>query len=426
MATPPIGISNLITAEQFNELLSMYNSYWSDDNPSYTLANLNPLSKNAIRTGWGQDTVEPQALSDADIILAKHANQLIAQINAGLAHMSEDGASNPLPKFKDPRKFSNEYDAENYQIIFAQALNLVKQKIESIEATKNDLNPAYAVLDADIVVIDSIDFDFAEIAQAGVIAKFTDYAEARYFFNGGGEIIFNLGESIGESGRGIVWEDILQGIGTIKFGANSVQTTDGYLNPIISLGFYDCEQGVKTKVFDVLTGSGGGDYVDEYSLGGEYDNASIKLWATVTELPDSSIAIQLEVELRDPDDNVNAHIDLILEVGTITPITAPTEDQIVAGNTSTTYQDLPQQMGPPNMPTVTGPYDDLYAEPGYVEPGYVYGRDSDGVFLTKPEYYQYIERIGPSLVEYYDWYGITNTTPYTLEGYVELGYIADP
>jgi len=384
MATPPIGISNLITAEQFNELKAIYNSYWSDNDPSYTLSSLNPSSKNAIRTGWGQNTVEPQNLGggSVDIILAEHVNQLVAQVNAGLAHMSADGASNPLPKFKDPDKIDG--DAE-YQIIFAQALNLVKQKIESIEATKNDLNPAYAEMDADIVVIDSVDFDFAQIAQAGVIARFSDYTEARYFFNSGGEIIFNLGESVGESSRGFVWQDILQGIGTIKFGANAVQTTDGYLNPIISLGFYDCEQDVKTKVFDVLTGSGGGDYVDEYSLGGEYDNASIKLWATVTELPDSSIVIQLEVELRDPDDNVNAHIDLILEVGTIIPDIAPTDEQLAAGNTNTVYKDIPTT-----------------------------------------ESYQFAPRIGPALVEYYDWAGITNTTPYTLPGYVDPGYIADP
>lgn len=435
MATPPIGQTNLITYEQFNELLTMYNSYWADDNTQFRLQDLNPSSKELIRTGWGQDDVEPQNVNEATIILAEHANQIVAQINAGLAHMSADGEANPLSKFKDPRKFSDEYGNVTHEIIFAQALELVKQKIESIEVTKNDLNPAYADMDVDVVVIDAIDFIFDTSTKAGVVAKFSDYQEARYFFNGGGQIIFNLGESVGDNNRGLGWADILQGTGTIKFGANTV-ATDGYVNPIMSLGFYDCIPNTRTRVFEVSTGSGGGEYADEYGFGSEYDSANIKLWAKVIQLDNDEIEIYLEVELIDPDDGVSAYIDLILEVGVIVPDTAPKTAQIEAGNATTTYADLPQQPATPDYPPVSQPYTDLYADPGYVQPGYVHGdldpetglpyRDSNGDFLKRPLYYQYEARIGPALVEYYDWNGITNTTPYTLEGYVEPGYIADP
>ena len=79
MATnTPIGKGKVITADQFNELVSVYNTHWSDDIPTATFSELNSiLLKSRIVMG-GDSFIKPKKsfFSPMEWILWKYVSCL--------------------------------------------------------------------------------------------------------------------------------------------------------------------------------------------------------------------------------------------------------------------------------------------------------------------------------------------------------------
>ena len=350
MANPPIGQKQLITAEQFNELIAEYHTYWADDNTSYAFNDLAVLTKNSHSKGWGQASVEVP-VTPTTTIEALHLNKLIAQLNAGLYHIDE---SNTLcSSFK---LAGNKIPAAAYVT--------VDSFISSIENTRFNTTTADIVVDildgAVQVEHDNPMENWDDYAYAKVKATFTNYAEARYFFNSGGSIIFDI-SGIGGNPRGGGWSQSLNYIGEVWVGAISTTNTGASI-PSVNKGIFDAFSGVDTELYSVkisqtnYTG-GGGEYGGEYGYseygqpdysGGEYDACTLKINLLSSEIAPGGVFEMLFTVILDEEDIGTNTVDIALDLvtGYRLPMETPTDIDLAASPTfeskfsadTTTYQ----------------------------------------------------------------------------------------
>lgn len=243
MANPPVGKGNLITAEQFNEMVSSYNVLWSDTAPTADFANI-ITERDIHNRGWGQATAEP-VVSIEEIITAEHTNRLIAQMNAGLYHYSD------TPELIT--HFSKEAS-----IIADHVQTIVIDKVSEMDTNRFSINS----IDADIdiaVVTDAATPIWENSVYAIAKATFTDYNEARYFFNSGGKITINL-EATGGDQPSLEWDGIFNSAGEIRIGAMEINDT-GPHTEITSGGFYHINpDGSYTTLYTMTGFATGGSY----------------------------------------------------------------------------------------------------------------------------------------------------------------------
>lgn len=81
-----------------------------------------------------------------------------------------------------------------------------------------------------------------ETMEHNALVKFTTYNSARYFFNSGGEIRFNIGLTGGSVVDPVYarWQGIVNSVGTIKIKWDSTTRTGGSASTVVyPIGFYD-------------------------------------------------------------------------------------------------------------------------------------------------------------------------------------------
>ena len=216
-----------ILATEFNTLVSDYNLYWSDDHSSVLWTE---ADKTNHKNGWGQAAVEP-TVSISDIITAEQTNRLIAQENSGLLHTG-------LANLGVAAEFITKYAVET--VIPASAGVKIDAKTTLISADKFGLGANYGALDLALQTTTATPV-WSDEVYCVFKNSFTNYNEARYFFNSGGQLTVDLnatGEVDSDADLDLTWQTMFSRVGEIYIGAESCTNTKPN-NPVLSLGgFY--------------------------------------------------------------------------------------------------------------------------------------------------------------------------------------------
>lgn len=393
--TTPIGSKKLITAHQFNTLASNFATYWHDNNPNIEWCSLSPENKNEHSHGWGQNPVVlwhpshtqqsivltknkvgfspttfeelhedeevilPDANRDGDLntipdwqdekiisveglktgdyIYAEQTNTLISQFNASELHSSLQNLPNYIPKY------------DTGAIIYAATYDFLQNYLLQLENKRFDLNPFTSDLmmdPTDLAIEETVNAIWYETGEIITAATWPTYQDARYFFNSGGEIIFDL-SGRGGSYRGRAWQNTFDVVGDIIFKANKTTNTGSGVSSQISLGLYDldpqCSTGPEYKqlaVWRVDRGSanlgeyGWGEYANEHTdYGvGEYDAATVSIWAKAIESESGEFTVYFKIVLSENQDLDNrVDLEVTLTTGYKLPDDAPIDDVFVNG-----------------------------------------------------------------------------------------------
>lgn len=369
MATnTPIGKGKVITSDQFNELVSVYNTHWSDDIPTATFSQLNSTTKDSHSRGWGMGNVVPVVNKDM-VIKAEHINELLAQVNAGSLHREYEPYI-PLPPeaMYSPKAiiYSSVYMRMKSYMDTLKSNTLVNlgSSVQSLpdefdiydieEFPRFLLNPNYAEFSFnELEISNNPTWNISQNDNTIYMeakSTFSSYQQARYFFNAGGKIVFDL-ESTGGFGRNY-WEYILGGVGQIRIGACNVLLPHAQVNITPSFtgnlegeylrgGIYDMNDNGGDWV-EIFTATGktageygygeyaGGEYGEYYGVG-EYATRRVALDVKGVENSDNTFSIHFRVRLTD---NITVNKTLTSTftayVGYIQPLDAPEDTELAA------------------------------------------------------------------------------------------------
>ena len=327
-------ITNMIAAEDLNNLLDYYNDTWNTpqelisgvatnivfDFPSHNDITGNNLER---RFGWGQGPAtffdsanNVRTLSQTHIttgagteVTITDLNQAISQLNAGLYHTEDDPTlAGLIPQTVD-----------SGQRVSTSLYETVANKIESfIAEPKNKYKTDYH----------SIDLYTTQLATTSstpwaddleVVHKFTfnNYNEARYFFNSGGEFTLELEMAAGGSAGNQVWQDIFNQFDSIRIGAETCRVVtdndagetqyDVIATSGLNKGFYTGITYAATPVFTTILDAG----VFNYNSGSEYNEYSAYVYV-YSEYNSRRIRIQLSADEDTPNGIFNVYVKVIL------------------------------------------------------------------------------------------------------------------
>lgn len=298
-----------ITAAEFNELLAEYGKYWTDVVPTSAFTDVN---KDDHGYGWGQPDVEP-TVAPAMIIESEHWNRLVAQVNAGLFHITGDQLTllNQLASGTP---------------VLAANVHQLQSKVQFIDYQRFEVADAF--ISSPVIEIDDATYSSPWNGEMTFIARaeFSNYNEARYFFNSGGYIFFDLA-ALGSDVGGPEWAAFLSELGQIRITADQVLSEGN--NPGVNLGgFYESlgsTTGYQTIWQAAASMTGTGSYGGYGGYGG-YVNRLVTLQAMCEELPGGEIVIKLKIVLADNSLAIGDfnNFTLYADVGYAVAVDAPT------------------------------------------------------------------------------------------------------
>lgn len=332
MANPPVAKGNLITAEQFNEMVSAYNVLWSDVSPTASFANIT-TERDTHSRGWGQATAQP-VVSTEEIITAEHTNRLIAQMNAGLYHYSDSPVL--ITHF-----------SQEASIIADVIQSIVLDKVDEMDTNRFLINSVDA--DIDMSVVADVATPIWETSVYTIAkASFTDYNEARYFFNSGGKLTINL-EATGGDQPSLEWDGIFNSAGEIRVGAMSINDT-GPHTEITSGGFYHINPNGSYTTLYTMTGfhSGG-----SYGGSGGYSNRRIEVQLAAVE--STTFDVFVKIILTDDITSGLVNTTLTADIGYINQLETPNDTFMASGSISAPFRAgaYSYQFQERNKPTLT-------------------------------------------------------------------------
>lgn len=330
MPVSGLQAGEIITAAQFNELVTLYNAYWKGAEYQFDSHHTSDLTR---RKGWGQPAVSisnnPQ-VSQNELITAEHTNYLLSQVNAGLWHMSET-----VSQLQTHRSPSTAIAASLYT-----QLETVYDTIFSVN--KLNCDPTSKSLTTNVLAVTNPSTStWTTDLYCENVFQFDDYNEARHFFNSGGELLVDMSSSSGGTNApSTTWSSFFDDMGIVRIGAEST-TNDGDGqgdSPFNSLGgsrgFYDINQatGNYVIVYDVAADDrqlGGGSANPSFS---DYNQRRFRLLLKGEDLsPIFKVHLKIELIEDDPGDNVpfDAPIDtnIIAELGYAQPLDTPTSSE---------------------------------------------------------------------------------------------------
>lgn len=346
MALTPRQVGETITAVQFNELVDLYQKYWGDNYPTSAFSD---ADNTLHRYGWGIAPVDaPVAVGF--LITAEQINRLTRQVNAGLYHIDE--TKQLIATYKNVG-----------DIIPAQIYNDVINELNFIQPNRFDIN-SVDINDQGTEVIEENLINGVPEVWTGkysitVRATFTDYTEARYYFNSGGTISMNLEAATGTP-QDNYWHTLFNNISEIRFGA--AQTANvGYAAHRITLprGFYCLtNDGAWRDIFSYQGYIGGlvGDYgvfpAGDYgcygiygsygSYGGyggisEYGDRAVSLEGRAEETPDGFV-VDLKLTLNEKNATGGIASKITLESGFVQPLISPS-NAILGSSLASNFKD---------------------------------------------------------------------------------------
>lgn len=324
-----------ISASHFMEnLVKLYNDYWQDPvhDSLYPFAfDQNHTTHLARRKGWGQLPVEvkgiPQThtLQTGMLVEREHLNTVIAQINAGLYHISN---SNTL-------LLERPLSTNTSNLVTAQEFESVRSTVlGTINTNKNTCEHDANLMLADTITssYDSGISSWSEDLQAVTKFSFVDYQHARHFFNGGGLLTINLDTDSSTGGASdYIWDEIFTSIGWIGVGAESTNSSGANrgINIGLNRGFYNLPHTSEfTTIFDAAGGYASdpnNTYAYAYAyifVDSMYNSRRVRVEAKAEQ--SSTFDIYLRVTLlEDIDDTFPITTDIILSSGYKHPTDSP-------------------------------------------------------------------------------------------------------
>lgn len=269
-------------------MLSGYNINYSNSTITFTSsisANTNVVVYNRQTHifGWGQGAaVYPVAT--ADDITAGNVNTLIDRTNTMLRHVADPGM---LSRVAQAAKiFASDQDTIVSTIdddLVAGRLHLTMDpSVASISDAADFTNP--------LIIRETGNWTNVNVTEATY--TFTNYADARYFFNSGANIRLSLNVDAGANGNDY-WEDLADAMGNVSLGWNNT-TNDGDYGHPQNLGFYHL-----TDQYQLLFRSGGARAsFGHYAGYGEYSLTNLEVYGKLR-VVGNTVAIDLKIELDD-------------------------------------------------------------------------------------------------------------------------------
>jgi hypothetical protein len=400
MLSKPTSViaSDLIEAKDLNDLVDYYNELWSDPSTGpFTFSTHNDTTGDNLdrRYGWGQTpaTIVPTP-AITEIVTLNDINQITAQINAGGYHQEDS----PLLGGLIP--------------IIGAGATVVGDKIPT--TLYNNVCTLADNLFTDQYKTDFLNLSLAEVSSTNtaswtndlaVVHKFTftDYNEARHFFNSGGELAFELSMANGGNLYNQFWQTIFEQFDSIRIGAETCRiVTDDDNGEIqydvistsgINKGFYNGIIYSSTPEFNTILDAG----LFRYAGSGAYAYAYAYVYA-YSEYNSRRIRIQIKADEVGGTFNIYVKVILVEDVDDISDITQ-------------------------NITLTSG-----YAQPSTV-PITTPNPDSGVPYATVGStLYQFIERAAPTVEEWYvddsnpsvlGWQSVDVTAGQQLEDFID-------
>ena len=333
----PRNVGDVITAVSFNTVVDRWNVLWQDPKDgsgnviAYTYDVALHQSETLRRLGWGQPT-NSLNVSASTKIEAKHYNLLAAHINSGEYHR-EDGSMTV-----------NNYVAQAVDVVLASDCDPFETIMTSYENTdaKFDLGATgienYAVLSNSNGGTPWGTGDAASANTRGTlttIQKYTwsNYNDARHFFNSGGQIIVDL-EAVGGTFGYNEWDYVFDQIDNVIISAKT--TTKGGTNGTGQRNFYSLNQDYQ-QVFNAIgfqTGSayGTGQYSGQYGGYNTYGGRQVTVEAKLG-MDGTDFCMWVKVILTEDVDDV-AQVDANITLSTGYKVAGDAPDTAYLGSSN--------------------------------------------------------------------------------------------
>tara|TARA_B110001454_G_scaffold217754_1_gene243855 strand:+ start:547 stop:1770 length:1224 start_codon:yes stop_codon:yes gene_type:complete len=342
MLTKPLPVSpgiELIEAKHLNDLVDYYNEIWSEPKSAPFLFDANHnTGTDDRRFGWGQTaaTIVPTPAL-GNLVTISDINQAIAQVNAGLYHTEDDPTTGPGVTGLYPLGGPTVLSAGS--IIPVTLYNDICTKAETLVADKYKVDWANLSL-SEVTSINTQHWD----QDLEVVHKFefSNYAEARYFFNSGGELAFELAMAPGGPASNMIWQQIFEQFDWIKVGAEGCKIlTDNdsgeiqydvmTTSTITPRGFYGIDQtsaGYTTildaGVFRFTSSQKTGEYAYAYVyVYSEYNSRRIRIQIKGEETANKFNVYVKIMLIEDADDTFDITQPITLTSGYVQPSTTP-------------------------------------------------------------------------------------------------------
>ncbi len=423
MLPKPISVTaiDLIEAQDLNDLVAFYNELWNDPSTGpFTYATHNdavgpnhdgtthndPLNLDR-RYGWGQSaaTINPTPIASTSlnnyngtVVTLSDINQITAQINAGGYHKEDNPIIGGLIALTgaDTLSVGDKIPTSLYNSVCTLADNLFTDQYKTDWL---NLNPT------EVTSVNTSSWT----ADLEVVHKFvfTDYNEARHFFNSGGEFTLELSMANGGNSYNQVWQNIFDQFDSIRIGAETCRVVhdsgadngetqyDVISTSGVNKGFYTGLIYSSTPEFNTILDAG----VFRYASGGDYAYAYAYAYAHVYEYSEyNSRRIRIQIKADEVGGTFNIYVKVILieDVDDLSPITQ--NITLTSGYAQpSTVPDIADLVGVP------------YATVGST-------------------LYQFIERAAPIVEEWYvddsnpsvlGWQSVDVTSPQQLEDWID-------
>lgn len=246
---------------------------------------VNVYNRYTHRFGYGNSAVVNN-LQPGVIVEAVHFNGIIDRSNCILTHVGDSGqltnvAVGDLIRAVDANYIENVYQSNVLQ-------NNVHLTVDSGQASVINAGSFTRTADWTNQLIGIFSYTF------------TSYAEARHFFNSGGEARWSLDMTGNNSNTGYTnWLSICQALGTVRMNhETTLQSGTGGISN--GKGFYHLTEDWQTLFSSATPGSGyGGGY------GGSYINLRAIFYGKVVELGNGNWQVQIKVEMDDTQYHTN-------------------------------------------------------------------------------------------------------------------------
>ena len=314
----PVSKGAKALAADYNAVRDLYNEYWSDIHTTSAFAD---ADKTNHKKGWGQASVKVDAsgntaVTQSSVVESQHINRLIAQVNTGYYHTDETATLN------------NQYVAGT--VILDTHLNEVETDVNAIISDQYGLNTVDRIYSPSEITISS-GLTWGGSGGDGIYCvgkySFTNYTQARYFFNAGG--VLTLDPSSTQVGSvDEAWDDLFTLVGEIHVRAIDVLGTGTSPGTNSGGGFYDL------TTTDAILWSFAGGSAYSYTYGGR--RLEILARGDEPSGAGNQFDVYVTFKLFDDTTEVNSTDDQIdLDMGYIVPDESP--DPTVMSTSASQY-----------------------------------------------------------------------------------------
>ena len=234
MALVPVYPGNLVKASEYNYVADIANLIFADNYPGSLVTDVNRIDTH--KWGWGAPAI-PDNIPVGVLIEADRLQLLVDHTNVMIDHVT---ASDHVLVFSVP---VNRTDVKPRYLVRAEDLNLVHDKMTNL-IQPNDMHATVDPLNASLITASSAVYSrtipWWQKLEGEHKFRWNTYNDARYFFNGGGQLQLDLEMENGCTAGYFSWADVVNEVGTLTFTWNNTYQSDGYITPGTSegKGFY--------------------------------------------------------------------------------------------------------------------------------------------------------------------------------------------